>query len=103
MQVLLVQERGLLAKQKICFDGKKNVTIEGNTTLTGLANGRHNLTVYVWDEAGNVGASETVNFTTDVPFPTTLVLIASVASLVLVGVVLLVYFKKRKPQKDICD
>jgi hypothetical protein len=78
------------------LDGEKNVTIEGNTTLTGLANGGHNLTVYVWDEAGNVGASETLSFTVDVPFPTTLVAVASGVSLGAVGLGIVVYFKKRK-------
>jgi hypothetical protein len=30
-----------------CLDGVENITISGNTTLAGLANGNHNLTVYV--------------------------------------------------------
>jgi hypothetical protein len=46
-----------------CLDGKTNVTIAGNTTLTGLADGSHNLTIYANDAAGNMGASETINFT----------------------------------------
>jgi hypothetical protein len=41
---------------------KKNVTIAGNTTLTGLSSSVHNLTVYAWDEAGNIGSSETITF-----------------------------------------
>lgn len=45
------------------LDGEDNVTIAGNTTLTGLPIGAHNLTVYASDAAGNVGASQTVNFT----------------------------------------
>jgi hypothetical protein len=53
------------------------------------------LTVYAKDEAGNVGASETILFTVNVPFPTTLV-IASVSTVAVVGIGLLVYFKKRK-------
>ena len=74
------------------LDGQKNVTVAGNTTLTGLSIGDHNLTVYVNDEAGNVGASETIYFSI---FPTTLV-IPSIASVTVIGVSLLVYFKKRK-------
>jgi hypothetical protein len=77
------------------LDGKDNVTITGNTTLTGLSNGVHNVTVYAWDEAGNVGASETICFRVEVPFPTALVT-ASTASVAVVGVGLLAYFKKRK-------
>ena len=44
------------------LDGKDNVTIAGNTTLTGLSVRTHNLTVYAWDAAGNVGSSQAVNF-----------------------------------------
>jgi hypothetical protein len=36
---------------KIIYDlDGKNVTINGNTTLTGLPDGLHKLTIYVWDE-----------------------------------------------------
>ena len=78
------------------LDGKENITVLGNVSLSNLSNGLHNLKVYANDTYGNMGASETVSFTVYVPesFPTTLV-IASVISIV--GVVgLLVYFKKRK-------
>ncbi len=47
------------------LDGGKNVTIAGNATLTGLANGDHYMTVYATDEAGNVGTSQTIHFTID--------------------------------------
>ncbi len=79
------------------LDGKENITISGNTTLTGLANGDHNLTIYAKDEAGNTGVSETIYFSVEVPepFPTTFVAAASVATVAVVGVGLLVYFKKR--------
>jgi hypothetical protein len=66
--------------------------------LTDLADGEHNLTVYATDEAGYVGASETVYFSVDVPepqpFQLTLV-IAPIASVVVVGIGLRVYFRKR--------
>lgn len=81
------------AEIKYCLDGQENVTITGNTTLTGLATGDHSLTVYAVDEAGNAGSSETINFYVT-PFPTTLV-IASV-TVAVIGIGLLVYFKKRK-------
>ncbi len=45
------------------LDGVENVTVSGNVTLSGLPSGVHSLTVYATDEAGNVGASETINFT----------------------------------------
>jgi hypothetical protein len=83
------------SKVTYCLDGEDNVTISGNTTLTGLANGDHNVTVYATDEFGNMGASEITYFTVEVPFPTEIV-IASVVSVAIVGAGLLVYFKKRK-------
>jgi len=44
---------------KYSLDGKANVTIAGNTTLTGLSDGLHILTVYSTDAAGNTGTSKT--------------------------------------------
>jgi hypothetical protein len=84
-------------KASYVLDGQQNVTIAGNKTLTGLPNGDHNVTIYAIDEAGNTGVSETIYFTVDVPelFPTTLVF-ASVITVAVVGLGLLVYFKKRK-------
>ena len=80
------------------LDGQSNVTVAGNTTLTGLSVGAHNLTVYAWDTAGNVGASETITFTVaePEPFPAVPVAAASAASIIVVSLALLVYFRKRK-------
>jgi hypothetical protein len=47
------------------LDGGEKVTIAGNTTLTSLADGSYNITVYATDGSGNVGASETFTFTVD--------------------------------------
>jgi N-acetylneuraminic acid mutarotase len=77
------------------LNGRDNVTVTGNTTLTGLQNGLHKLTVYANDTLGNMGTSETVYFSVEVPFPITLV-IAPIASVAIVGVGLIVYLKKRK-------
>ena len=52
-----------VSKVTYCLDGQANVTISGNTTLTGLPDGDHNVTVYATDEPGNTGASETMYFT----------------------------------------
>jgi nitrous oxidase accessory protein NosD len=76
------------------LDGKQNVTITGNATLTGLSNGSHNVTVYAKDVV-DTETSETVWFNVEEPFPTMLV-IAAVVTVAIVGVGLLVYFKKRK-------
>jgi parallel beta-helix repeat protein len=78
------------------LDGQQNVTITGNTTLTALSSGLHNVTVYANDTYGNMGASETLTFTIPQPFPVVPVAAASVATVVLVSAGLLVYFKKRK-------
>jgi hypothetical protein len=79
------------------LDGQGNITVTGNSTITELTNGLHNITVYAEDTFGNEGASETIVFNIDVPepFPTTLV-IASLIILTIVVLGLLVYFKKRK-------
>ncbi|MEM2099040.1 MAG: hypothetical protein QXU99_04755 [Candidatus Bathyarchaeia archaeon] len=78
------------------LDGKENVTLAGNTTITGLPDGAHSVTVYATDVAGNIGASETVYFSISAhkQFPVQVVVISSVA-IVVAGVVLLVYFRKR--------
>lgn len=79
------------------LDGQDNVTVTGNSTITELTNGLHNITVYAEDTFGNEGASETIIFTVEVPepFPTTLV-VASVITVAVIGIGLGVYFKKRK-------
>jgi parallel beta-helix repeat protein len=79
------------------LDNQDNVTITGNTTLSGLPNGSHNLTVYVTDQFGNTGASEIIYFSVDVPepFPTALVA-ASIASVAIIGAGLVLYFTKIK-------
>jgi len=81
------------------LDGEKNVTVAGNTTLTGLSVGVHSVKVFVWDPAGNVGASETATFSVakpePEPFATIPVLIIVVVSVAVAGLGLLVYFKKR--------
>lgn len=80
------------------LDGKENVTLTGNITLTGLSSGLHNITVYAKDSFENIGASEPVTFTVakePESFPTTVVAAASVVSVAIVGVGLFCYFRKR--------
>lgn len=79
------------------LNGQDNVTITGNTTLTGLSSGLHNVTVYAKDTFENMGASETIYFSVEVsePFPTALVTAASGAAVAVIGIGLLVYFKRR--------
>jgi len=77
------------------LDGQDNVTVAGNTTIEGLSSGLHNVTVYARDELENTGVSETITFSVETPFPATLV-IAPIASVVVVGVGLMAYFSKRR-------
>jgi len=88
------------------IDEQPPVTITGNTTLAGLAEGMHSLTVYANDTVGRKGVSDTVCFsisqkTEDEPqpeqplFPIALTVVP-VASEAVIAAGLLVYFKKRK-------
>jgi hypothetical protein len=80
------------------LDEQVNVTVAGNTTLTDLPNGVHNITVYALDNAGNVAPSKTVFTVTKSEslesYP--IVPLAAMASVALLGAGLLVFFKKRK-------
>ena len=93
-----------VAELSYSLNGGANVTVTGNTTLTGLTNGVHNVTVYAADSAGNVGASQTIHFTiapaqSDTePFSPALVAAASGTAIAVVGACLLVYFKKHRHQ-----
>jgi hypothetical protein len=84
------------------LDYQDNITINGNVTLTGLSDGVHNVTVHVWDAAGNIGSSETVIFIVDTPesFLAVSVSVVSVASVVTVGAGLLLYRKKRRREAE---
>src|SRR3972149_1648083 len=80
------------------LDGKANVVVSENVTLPELPYGNHTLTVFANDTAGNFGTSETVYFNVvkpPEPFPTALVTTA-IVSVAVVGIGLLVCFKKRK-------
>ncbi|MEM3000186.1 MAG: hypothetical protein QXX34_06670 [Candidatus Bathyarchaeia archaeon] len=82
------------SKFEYSLDGQKTVTIAGNTTLAGLNNGKHNVTIYAMDKDGHIGMSETVYFSIEIPSPTPPI-IALVASAVIIAIGILVYFKKR--------
>jgi len=91
-----------LSKISYVLDYQDNVTIHGNATLTGLSNGVHNVTVYAWDDAGNIGSSETIIFIVDAPepLPATFVSTVSVASVATAGAGLLLYRKKRRREAE---
>ena len=86
------------------LDGQENVTISGNVTLADLSYGMHTVTVFAWDVAGNAGASETVYFSVEEPEPfPTMIVIAPVASVAVLGVGLAVYFKRRKRKAGLVE
>jgi len=78
------------------LDGQANVTINGNTTLSGSPDGSHSLIVYAKDAAGNIGASETVYFSIKTELFLTTWIVAAIAIIAAVGAALLVYFAKVK-------
>jgi hypothetical protein len=93
------------AYSKIAYslNRQQNVTVSGNSTIPNLPAGQYNVTFYVWDVAGNIGNSETANFTVALapliqskPFPTVPVAVASISFVVVAVAGLLVYHKKSK-------
>jgi|GEM_PF-648629 len=79
------------------LDGQDNVTVTGNTTLPKLSYGSHNVTVYATDMVGRNGASETVYFSIEAPFPTTFVVaVAIIACVFGFGLILNLVKAKRK-------
>jgi hypothetical protein len=91
-----------LSQVAYSLDGGDNVTISGNATLAGLPVGFHNVTVFAWDAAGNVGTSETVTFTVAEPEPpiepVTAVPVVAVAACA--GLLLLTRRKRHKEAKQ---
>jgi hypothetical protein len=78
------------------IDEQLNTTLTGNTTISGLSLGEHNLTIYANDTYGNRVASKTITFSITQPFPTVTVAIISVIAIIVVASGLLVYHKKHK-------
>lgn len=82
------------------LDGKANITIAGNTTLTGLPNGAHSIAIYANDTVGNMGTSGMIYFSVQVPHPeqehSSATLVGASASVAVMGIGLIVVFKKQK-------
>ncbi|MBC7129636.1 right-handed parallel beta-helix repeat-containing protein [Candidatus Bathyarchaeota archaeon] len=86
------------------LDGKANITITGNTTLTNLSNGCHSLKVYAEDAHGNIGFSETIYFTVEralgsilqIEEPLEELTITVMVIAAVVGVIILFSFMKSK-------
>jgi hypothetical protein len=80
-----------------CLDGT-NQTISGNSTLNFPRDGWHNLTVYAWDYGGNLGISQTVQFSTQTTF-TLSPIVYSTAIILAISVGSVVLFKKLHPSQ----
>lgn len=78
------------------LDGSSNITLAENSTLTGLSNGAHTLTVFARDSAGNTAITETT-FNIDVPqpFPIQSTVTVSVIGIAVVCGVMLIFRKLR--------
>lgn len=80
------------------LDGQTNISITGNTTLSRLAEGSHNIVVYAEDISGNTGTSQTTYLsiakkTEDLPINW---IVAAIVIIVMGAVVFLVYFTRLK-------
>jgi len=83
------------------LDGQENMTVNGNTTLTELPNGDHNVTVYATDEFGNTSASEMIYFSVEVPepSPTATLVVASALSIAVISIGSVLYFGKVRKRR----
>ena len=79
------------------LDGKQNVTVTGNSTITGIPSGSHKLVVYANDTFGRMGVSEELTFAVAVPEPSPLIFLGAGLGIavLIVGLSLFVYVKKR--------
>ncbi len=87
-----------ISRFEYCLDGQDNVLILGNTTLSGLTSGAHNVTVYGYDALGYLGSSKTIYFNVE-PSPTYLIPISIVALTAAISFGLVAYFLKFKRKK----
>ncbi len=85
------------------LDNQSDIVVFGNTTLTDLSLGSHNLTMSASDLAGNIGVSETTSFNVEdetgpqvisSAFPITALTIILAVAMVTVILCLLIFLKK---------
>jgi hypothetical protein len=88
------------------LDGQDNVTIAGNSTLTGLSSGTHEIVVYATDAAGQTGRSNIRHFsiatsmpTFPTPFPVIWIIVAIVTLIAIISFTLIAYFVRAKKRK----
>lgn len=84
------------------LDGKVNVTIAGNITLTQLSNGQHTITVYANDTTGNMGISQAISFNVALPQLNLSYAVAGTTIIATaVSVILLLRIKTRKEEPSL--
>jgi hypothetical protein len=79
------------------LDGQANVTIQGNSTLSGLSSIAHNITVFANDSVGNMGSSPTAVFTIGSPQLSIWIILGGIivaAAVVITAVA--IYIRRRK-------
>ena len=82
------------------LDNLANVTIGGNTTLTGLSAGNHSLVVYGNNTFGDMAKSETIHFAVKEPETSlALTVIAPVVTAIIISLGLLVYFRRKRDRQ----
>ncbi len=87
-----------VVKLSYSLDNQGNVSFNGGQlNFIDLSNGRHNVTIFAVDSAGNIGKSELLQFYVKLPAPfPTPVIIAIVVTIVMVGSIVLLYKRHRK-------
>lgn len=88
------------------LNGRLRRPVDGNVTLTGLAEGAYALTVYATDVFGNTAESETVHFTVANPAKIAILQALAVilpAAAVIVAVVVIKSYKRRQHQPKQSD
>lgn len=82
------------------LDGQANITIDGNTTLTGLQNGQHTVTIYANNTYGNPAVPQTITFIIKVPIPFPITEVAVAIIIIIAGAAVTAvtagFMKKRK-------
>ncbi len=86
------------------LDGKVS-SIDGNTTLTGLQDGDHNLMIYATDESGNYEVSQTIDFNVQVPLSRELAypIIPLMVIVLISALSLLIHLRRRNQQRKNTD
>ena len=83
------------------LDGQANITVTGNTTLTSLASGLHNITVYAKDNSESMGVSDVITFSIPAEsFPIAPIATVSGATVVIAMVGLFYHSRKHDGKKQ---